>query len=112
MVWEASPEDWNWILARQPPGRRQRPPQLRPRAPGTEEAHVVNTASVAGLVAGVLGSYSVTKQAVVGLSESLHLSLAMRGADQACRCSALAGSGPGSTTPPATGRPAPGPRAR
>ena len=46
-----------------------------------EEGHVVNTASVAGLITGVLGSYSVTKQAVVGLSESLYFGLQMSGAE-------------------------------
>jgi NAD(P)-dependent dehydrogenase (short-subunit alcohol dehydrogenase family) len=45
-----------------------------------DAAHVVNTASIAGLITGVLGPYSVTKHAVVALTESLHLQLAARGA--------------------------------
>lgn len=37
-----------------------------------EEAHIVNTASVAGLIAGHLGIYTVSKHAIVALSETLH----------------------------------------
>jgi NAD(P)-dependent dehydrogenase (short-subunit alcohol dehydrogenase family) len=35
------------------------------------EAHIVNTASMAGMIAGGLGIYTVTKHAVVALSETL-----------------------------------------
>jgi short-subunit dehydrogenase len=45
------------------------------------EAHVVNTASIAGLIPGVLGIYSVTKHAVVALSESLQLQLSAANAN-------------------------------
>jgi short-subunit dehydrogenase len=41
-----------------------------------EEGHIVNTASIAGLVEGG-GVYGVTKHAVVALSESLHRELAL-----------------------------------
>ena len=45
------------------------------------ECHVVNTASVAGLLSGPgLGAYKVTKHGVVTLSETLHHELAERGA--------------------------------
>ncbi len=37
-----------------------------------EPAHIVNTASVAGLMAGHLGIYTVTKHAIVALSETLY----------------------------------------
>jgi len=40
------------------------------------ECHIVNTASVAGLLSGGLGIYSVSKHAVVALSESLYGELA------------------------------------
>lgn len=40
------------------------------------EAHIVNTASVAGLVSGQLGVYTVSKHAVVALSETLYEELA------------------------------------
>jgi short-subunit dehydrogenase len=42
------------------------------------EGHVVNTASMAGLIAGGEPIYGVTKHAVVALSESLHNELAAR----------------------------------
>jgi NAD(P)-dependent dehydrogenase (short-subunit alcohol dehydrogenase family) len=45
-----------------------------------ESAHIVNTASMAGLVTPPLaGAYSVTKHAVVALSETLHHDLRERG---------------------------------
>ena len=37
-----------------------------------EAAHIVNTASIAGLFAGHLGIYTVTKHAIVALSETLY----------------------------------------
>jgi NADP-dependent 3-hydroxy acid dehydrogenase YdfG len=44
-------------------------------------AHVINTASLAGLVSSpLMAPYNVTKQAVVALSETLHYELAMIGA--------------------------------
>lgn len=45
-----------------------------------EEGHIVNTASVAGLVAGPgIGPYNASKFAVVGISETLHHELAAAG---------------------------------
>jgi NAD(P)-dependent dehydrogenase (short-subunit alcohol dehydrogenase family) len=50
------------------------------------DGHIVNTASVAGLVAfGGLGAYNATKHAVVGLSKSLRV----EGRDHGVRCSVL-----------------------
>lgn len=43
-----------------------------------EGGHIVNTASIAGLVAAVAPPYNVTKYGVVALSESLRAPLAMR----------------------------------
>lgn len=80
-VTSASLADWEWILGVNLWGvihgvRTFLPIML---AQGTE-GHVVNTASLAGLVAGTLGPYSVTKHAVVALSESLYYTLAGQGA--------------------------------
>ena len=59
-------------------------------AQGTE-GHVVNTASMAGLIPGS-GIYGVTKHAVVALSESLSNELDdARHQDPRLRCSARAG---------------------
>jgi NAD(P)-dependent dehydrogenase (short-subunit alcohol dehydrogenase family) len=81
-VWESTPADWEWVLGVNLWGvihgvRAFVPIML---AQG-DECHVVNTASIAGLIAGPgLGVYKVTKHAVVTLSETLHYDLAMRGA--------------------------------
>ena len=55
-----------------------------------DEAHVVNTASMAGLIPGS-GIYGVSKHAVVALSESLSNELTMRGTKIRVPCSARAG---------------------
>jgi len=51
-----------------------------PRLVAQGEGHVVNTASVAGLISPPgMGIYNVTKHAVVALSESLHHDLRVQG---------------------------------
>ena len=77
--WEATLDDWNWVLAVNLMGvvhgiRTFIPIMLRQES----EGHIVNTASMAGLVAGGGPVYGVTKHAVVALSESLHNELAFR----------------------------------
>jgi NAD(P)-dependent dehydrogenase (short-subunit alcohol dehydrogenase family) len=72
LTWENTLEDWNWILGVNLWGvihgvRTFLPIMLQQG----EEGHIVNTASVAGLMPG-RGIYGVTKQAVVALSESLY----------------------------------------
>lgn len=79
-VWAGSLADWEWVIGVNLWGvifglRAFVPLLLR-----EPEGHVVNTASVAGLVPGALGSYSVTKHAVVALSESLRTELGAIGA--------------------------------
>jgi len=80
-IWETTLPDWEWILGVNLWGVINGVRTFVPVLLQQEEAHVVNTASVAGLVTGLLNSYSVTKQAVVGLSESLYFGLQARGAD-------------------------------
>lgn len=80
-VWETSAADWDWVLGVNLRGVINGITAFVPVLLQQEEGHVVNTASIAGLITGVLGSYSVTKQAVVGLSESLYLGLQMSGAE-------------------------------
>jgi NAD(P)-dependent dehydrogenase (short-subunit alcohol dehydrogenase family) len=79
-TWEASLDDWSWVVGVNLMGvvhgiRRFVPILLEQGEPG----HIVNTASMAGLVPGA-GIYGVTKHAVVALSESLFNEFAMRGA--------------------------------
>jgi NAD(P)-dependent dehydrogenase (short-subunit alcohol dehydrogenase family) len=79
-VWECSLEDWQWVISVNLWGvihgvRMFVPIMLEQDT----ECHIVNTASVAGLVPYHPSSpYHVTKHAVVALSENLYYSLAER----------------------------------
>jgi len=78
--WEATWNDWEWVIGVNLWGVIHGVKIFTPRLleQGTE-CHIVNTASMAGLMAGgISSSYSVTKHAVVALSESLHLWLEQR----------------------------------
>jgi len=82
VVWESTTADWEWVLGVNVWGvihgvRVFVPIMLRQNAP----CHVVNTASVAGLLSVPgMGIYCVSKHAVVTLSECLYHDLAARGA--------------------------------
>ena len=78
-TWEAPQADWDWGLGVNLMGvvygiRSFVPVMIEQGAP----AHVVNTASVAGLIRG-MGIYGVSKHAVVALSESMFAELRGRG---------------------------------
>jgi len=81
-VWEGTMSDWNWVLGVNLwgviHGVRTFVPLMLKQAVG---CHIVNTASVAGLVpkAGI-GIYSAASSAIVALSEALHQELGDRGA--------------------------------
>ena len=80
-AWENSIADWEWVLGVNLWGvihgiRTFVPILLRQNEP----AHVVSTASMAGLTSNPgMAVYNVTKHAVVTLSETLHHDLALRG---------------------------------
>jgi NAD(P)-dependent dehydrogenase (short-subunit alcohol dehydrogenase family) len=78
-LWELTPDDWSWILGVNLLGVVNGIRSFVPLLLEQDEGHVVNTASMAGLVSGVLSSYSVTKHAVVALSEALYYQLLMAG---------------------------------
>jgi len=86
VVWENTVADWQWTLGVNLWGvihgvRVFTPILLRQG----DEGHVVNTASVAGLIAPPgMGMYNVTKHAVVALSETLHHDLAAQHAKVKC----------------------------
>jgi len=73
-LWNLSQQDWDWVLGVNFFGvlygvRHFVPRMLEKGEPG----HIVNTASVAGLVSGITGGpYTVSKHAVVALSETLY----------------------------------------
>jgi NAD(P)-dependent dehydrogenase (short-subunit alcohol dehydrogenase family) len=78
-VWENSAADWQWILGVNLWGVIHGVRAFAPRLIAQNEGHIVNTASVAGLISPPgSGAYNVTKHAVVALSESLHHDLRER----------------------------------
>jgi NAD(P)-dependent dehydrogenase (short-subunit alcohol dehydrogenase family) len=79
-VWEASVKDWEWILGVNLWGVIHGMRTFLPLMLSSgEEGHVVNTASVAGLLPGTR-PYCVSKHGVVALSEALYNNLAQIGA--------------------------------
>ena len=81
-IWEHSLADWQWVLGVNLWGVIHGMHFFVPRMLEQDtEGHIVNTASAAGLILGTgLGIYSVSKQGVVALSETLAMDLAARGA--------------------------------
>lgn len=88
-VWEMSANDWSWVLGVNVMGvahgvRAFTPIMLRQGEP----AHIVNTASVAGLISPpAMGVYNASKHAVVALTETLYHDLRRVGGP--VRCSLL-----------------------
>lgn len=86
LIWENSERDWQWVLAVNLWGvihgiRAFVPSML---AQGTD-GHVVNTASVSGLLsAPLMGVYNVSKHAVVTLTETLYHDLRLVKAGIGC----------------------------
>jgi NAD(P)-dependent dehydrogenase (short-subunit alcohol dehydrogenase family) len=81
-IWESSLAEWEWVVGVNLwgviHGVRVFVPLLLAQ---DTECHIVNTASMAGLISGPgLGAYKVTKHGVVTLSETLYHELAERGA--------------------------------
>ena len=82
-TWELSQQDWDWVLGVNLHGVVNGISAFVPRMLESEQpGHVVNTASIGGLVAGLaLPAYSVSKHAVVALSECLYNDLTRERAD-------------------------------
>jgi NAD(P)-dependent dehydrogenase (short-subunit alcohol dehydrogenase family) len=79
-LWENTLADWQWILGVNLWGVIHGVRAFAPRLVAQNEGHIVNTASVAGLISPPgSGAYNVTKHAVVTLSESLYHDLRERG---------------------------------
>lgn len=81
-VWEHSLADWEWVLGVNLWGVIHGIRAFVPRMLAQETAcHIVNTASILGLVGGAgEGIYKVSKHGVVVLSETLAAELAQKGA--------------------------------
>ena len=84
LVWENSLKDWDWVLGVNLMGVVHGVRAFTPRMLEAERrdpayrGHIVNTASMAGLLNPPnMGVYNVTKHAVVSLSETLYQDLAL-----------------------------------
>jgi NAD(P)-dependent dehydrogenase (short-subunit alcohol dehydrogenase family) len=78
-AWETSLGDWQWIMGVNLWGVIHGVRSFVPRLLARNEGHIVNTASVAGLISPPgTAAYNVTKHAVVALSETLYHDLRER----------------------------------
>ncbi len=79
-IWEVSDKDWQWVMGVNFWGVLYGLQAFVPHmlAHG-EEGHIVNTASLAGLMPGG-GTYGVSKHGVLSLTETLQQNLTMQGA--------------------------------
>jgi NAD(P)-dependent dehydrogenase (short-subunit alcohol dehydrogenase family) len=84
LIWEHSAHDWAWVLGVNVMGVAHGVRVFTPlmlaaeKADPQYEGHVVNTASMAGLLNPPnMGAYNVSKHAVVSLSETLYQDLAL-----------------------------------
>jgi len=81
LSWAIPADRWRWIVDVNLMGVVNGIRSFVPRMIEQGEGHVVNTASVAGIVTSpMMSPYIATKHAVVGLTESLYLDLQMTGA--------------------------------
>jgi len=85
-VWESSAKDWAWVFGVNVMGVANGLRSFVPimlKQPG--RSHVVNTASVAGLLSPpAMGVYNASKHAVVSLTETLYHDLQSVGANVGC----------------------------
>jgi NAD(P)-dependent dehydrogenase (short-subunit alcohol dehydrogenase family) len=93
--WEIGRDDWEWVLGVCLDGvvngiRSFVPRILATHATTGRGGHVVNTASMGGLLSsGYLGPYAAAKHAVVGLSKGLRVELEGRGVGVSVVCPGL-----------------------
>lgn len=91
LIWENSLKDWEWVLGVNLWGvihgvRLFTPLMLKAAKEDAQyEGHLVNTASMAGLLnAPNMGVYNVSKHAVVSLTETLYQDLSLAGTQVGC----------------------------
>jgi NAD(P)-dependent dehydrogenase (short-subunit alcohol dehydrogenase family) len=78
LSWEVPLSTWEWVIGVNLWGVIHGVRAFVPLLMQQTEAHIVNTASVAGLVAApFMGPYNASKHAVVAISETLHHELAL-----------------------------------
>jgi NAD(P)-dependent dehydrogenase (short-subunit alcohol dehydrogenase family) len=78
LTWELSQNDWEWVLGVNLWGVIHGIRAFVPRMLAQGEGHVVNTASIAGLLSAPgMGPYCASKHGVVAISECLHHDLTL-----------------------------------
>lgn len=79
-VWELTTADWDWVVGVNLYGVTHALRSFVPRMlAGGDEGHIVNTASMAGLLSQpTMATYNATKHGVVTVSECLHYELSLR----------------------------------
>jgi NAD(P)-dependent dehydrogenase (short-subunit alcohol dehydrogenase family) len=86
LIWEMSANDWSWVLGVNVMGVAHGVRVFTPiMLEQNEPAHIVNTASVAGLISPPsMAVYNASKHAVVALTETLYHDLRRVGASVGC----------------------------
>ena len=104
-AWEGSLGDWQWIVGVNLWGVIHGVRSFVPRLMARGSGHVVNTASVAGLISPPgSAAYNVTKHAVVATARRSITTCASAARRSGSRCFARRMCPPASRTPSATGR--------
>ena len=74
-LWECPPAEWDWVLGVNLEGVMNGVRAFMPVLLEQDAGHLLNTSSIFGVFAGILGPYGVSKHAVASLSETLHFNL-------------------------------------
>ncbi len=92
-LWEGSANDWSWVFGVNVMGVAHGVRVFEPiMLAQNEPAHIVNTASVAGLLSPpAMGIYNASKHAVVSLTETLYHDLQLAQAAQAAQTGTAGG---------------------
>ena len=78
-AWTGPLLSWEWVIGVNLWGVVHGVRAFLPILAAQDAGHIVNTASIAGLLPGLTPSYDATKHAVVALTEDLYVTLAMSG---------------------------------
>src|ERR1700691_4411556 len=74
-LWECPPGEWDWVLGVNLEGVMNGVRTFMPVLLEQDAGHLLNTSSIFGVFAGILGPYGVSKHAVTALTETLHSNL-------------------------------------
>ena len=74
-LWECPPGEWDWVLGVNLEGVMNGVRAFMPVLLEQDAGHLLNTSSIFGVFAGILGPYGVSKHAVTALTETLHFNL-------------------------------------